>query len=260
MMRCMDARLKGLIVRFYLRKERAMSGKQVKPYTAGERLANRLENNNPLMPFFAVVAPYLGLGGVDRLICKRAADYTAKRLENLVIELEKRIDFKLAEPRSDVFMSALYQCLPGVLETQSEEKVRMFAEILAGTWNDDSPSWDEVAQSLRLVRQLEDIHIVILRKAAELSPADGGEAVTFKLGGVGYPSSVSIEEYLPNVEPMLIASCISDLVAMGLINDTFATSGSVFGNGNAKPQAAPVAYSISPLGRWLLNYIAKEAK
>jgi len=258
----MDARLKGLIVRFYLRKERAMSGKQVKPYTAGERLANRLENNNPLMPFFAVVAPYLGLGGVDRLICKRAADYTAKRLENLVIELEKRIDFKLAEPRSDVFMSALYQCLPGVLETQSEEKVRMFAEILAGTWNDENPSWDEVAQSLRLVRQLEDVHIFILRKALEFSPLVEGPTVTFSIGGNGYPSSLPLEEQLPNIEPMFIASCVSDLISMGLVNDSFAINGGTFGFGDERdnqPKEAPQAYSISPLGRWLLERIAREA-
>ena len=240
-----------------------MSRKEVRPYTAMERMANRVENNNPLMPFFAIGLSAFGLGGIDRLICKRAADYTAKRLENLMIEMEKRIDLKLTEPRTDVFMSALYQCLPGVLETQSEEKVRIFAGILAGTWTDENPSWDEVAQSLRLVRQLEDIHIFILRKALELSPVAGGDTVTFSVGGNGYPSSIAIEEQLPAIEPMFISSCVSDLIAMGLINDSFLVNGGTFGYGDARdkePKESPLAYSISPLGRWLLDRIANEAQ
>lgn len=238
-----------------------MVGKEVKAYTAFERFANRYENNNPLLPFMAIGFAGTGLGVIDRLFCKRAADYTAKRLENLMIEMEKRIDKKLTEPRSDVFMSALYQCLPGVLETQSDEKLRMFAEILSGTWNDENPSWDEVAQSLRLVRQLEDVHIFILRKALELSPTLDGPTVTFSIGEKSHPSSISIEEHLPKIEPMFIASCVSDLIAMGLINDTFTTNGGTFGFGDLEDsqlKETPLAYSISQLGRWLLERIANK--
>jgi len=227
-----------------------------------ERMANRYENNNPLMPFFAIGLGAMGLGSVDRLICKQAADYTAKRLENLMIEMEKRIDKKLTEPRSDAFMSALYQCIPGVLETQSDEKVRMFAAILAGTWDNANPSWDEVSQSLRLVRQLEDVHIFILRRALELSPLEEGPTVTFSIGGNGYPSSLPLEEQLPSIEPMFIASCVSDLISLGLVNDSFAIDGGTFGFGdkrNNQPKEAPQAYSISPLGRWLLERIASQS-
>ena len=235
-----------------------MPGKEVKQYTAFERFANRYENNNPLMPFFAIGLSAVGLGVVDRLFCKVAADYTVKRIENLMIETEKRVDKKLNDPASEAFMSALYQCLPGVLETQSEEKVRMFAAILAGTWNDADPSWDQVAQSLRLVRQLEDVHIFILRKALELSPLEE-VVVTFSIGGNGYPSSVALEDLLPNIEPMFIASCVSDLIAMGLINDFFETGNTATFDSqrDTTPREAPQGYAISRLGRWLLERISE---
>ncbi|MCY1536043.1 hypothetical protein D9M68_714800 [compost metagenome] len=225
-----------------------------------ERLTDLYENNNPLLPFIVWGLNAVGLGVVDRLLCKRAADFTTKRLENLIIELGKYIDKRISEPQSENFMPALQQCLPSLLQTQSTEKAKHFAKILAETWNNVDSRWDEVSQTLRLIRQLEDVHIFILRKALELNTSPTGQVTTFTVGQSGYAFSVRLDELLPNIDPMLLTSCVSDLVAMGLIRDSFAIDGGTWGDADdSTPKSSPLTYAISDLGRWLLERIADHS-
>lgn len=231
--------------------------KDIEPskFTWMERVSNGLENKNPLMPFLSWGLSVTGLGMIDRFIAKRAADYAAKRVDLLMNELDLRITE--LEPKSENFLPALKQSLEAVVETQSKERARYLALVLADTWNHHDSSWDEIAQSLRLIRQLEDVHILVLKKALELNPKPVSSPQTFSIASTGYLHSVRLEDELPNVDPMLLLSCCSDLVAMGLMNDSFTMGGSFgFGDTNRKgPKQAPVAYSISLLGRWLLSRI-----
>lgn len=232
--------------------------KRPKEPTRFERFCN-LHETNVLMPFVVCALNAMGLGVVDRLMSKRAADFTFKRMEALLYEVESRIDKKLAEPRSDNFFPALNQVVQDILQTPSEEKLKRFATVLVGTWNDQASKWDEVAQTLRLIRHFEDAHILILRAAQDLknSESDGSGLKTFRIGKKGYPQSVDIGTLMPAMDTMLMTSCASDLVAHGLLNDSFEISGSTFAGVRSGPTESPKAFSITPLGTWLLSHLSQ---
>jgi hypothetical protein len=54
---------------------------------------------------------------------------------------------------------------------------------------------------------------------------------------------------------MLIASCVSDLISKGLLNDSFISNNALEGNVEFSATNAPVTYSISDLGVWLIEQI-----
>ena len=145
-----------------------------------------------------------------------------------------------------------------VLETQSKQKTSLFASVLAGTWNSQFSKWDEVSQTLKLIRSLEDVHINILKHALEVHVwADGGDN-TFTVDARGLHARTHPDNMLKDVDTMLLTSCISDLISSGLLNDSFETSPLAVVSGadvNETPKATPLTYAISPLGVWFLQRI-----
>jgi len=215
--------------------------------------------DSPFWPLIMVAMNGMSLGTAGSLVAKHATNYQFKKVFALIDELNRRIDSSLVEPGSEDFYAALQISLNAVLETQSTQKAGLFASVLAGTWSAQFSKWDEVSQTLRLIRSLEDVHISILREALEVHiSADGGNA-TFSIGSGGFESSARLDELLTHIDPMLLTSCISDLISTGLLNDSFESSSVARFSGesvNEKPKPARLAYSISPLGIWFLNKIA----
>lgn len=221
-----------------------------------QRICSAYENSL-FLPFFVPLLNSFGLGTVDRLFSKHATDYEFKKLYALLKEFERRLDRSVKQPGSDDFFAAARISTEGVLQSQSHEKIKLFATVLADTWGNESSNWNEVSQTLKLIRELEDIHIHILREARSLSLSDPD--ATFNLGGTGYSTSISIDDKFQDIDEMLLTSCISDLISKGLVNDSF-TENSIPQFGDiptlgGRPKPAKLAYSISPLGLWFLEKV-----
>lgn len=225
--------------------------------TVLQRVCTAYENSL-LLPFFVPFLNAAGLGGIDRLASKHATDFQFKRVRYLIAALDRKVDKTITQPGSDDFYAALHTSLDAVMQTQSHEKVERFATVLAGTWDSQSSNWNEVSQTLRLIRDLEDIHIRILNEARKLEEIRTNS--TFTIGNSGYSTSVPLDEKLAGIDPRLLQLCLSDLTAKGLLNDSFnQVKSTAFGSSadiNKPPTPSKIAYSISPLGLWFLDSIA----
>lgn len=207
-----------------------------------------------LLPYIVGLLNHVGAGGVDRLIAKVATDFELKQLGCLIEEVEKKVDRSIREPMTDDFMAAVHISVAAMKETATTDKAKHFASVLAGTWSSSQSNWSEVSQTLKLIRELEETHIRLLKIAFELPVYPNGNVATFCVNG-NSKGSVRIEPYLPDVDPRLIGLCISDLISKGLINDTFSgfDGGSLDDAHVPGLKPTPLIYMISDLGRWFIE-------
>lgn len=219
-----------------------------------QKIGHIYENDHPLWAPLCVILNSSGLGFVDRYLSKKAMDFELRQIRLLISELEKHSKISTPSDSPDL-IPALRISLNAINESLSEEKVRVFASILGNLWNQKTSHWDATSQTLRLVRDLEDIHFLVLSEAQKLHSAETGKGM-FSVGRKLSLATCAIEDVLPsNLDPMLIESCVSDLIAKGLLNDSFISNNSVETNIQFSPTKAPVTYSISELGLWLVKQI-----
>ncbi|QXI26463.1 hypothetical protein [Pseudomonas vanderleydeniana] len=222
--------------------------------TLSEKIGYIYENDHPLWAPLCLVLNSSGLGFVDRFLSKKAIDFELRQIRLLISELKK---YSLTSTPSDSpdLIPALRISINAINESLSKEKVRVFASILANLWNQKTSNWDATSQTLRLVRDLEDIHFLVLSEAHKLHNAETGRGI-FSVGGKLSLATCAIEDVLPSdLDPMLIDSCVSDLIAKGLLNDSFISNNSLETDIELSPTKAPVTYSISDLGIWLIKQI-----
>lgn len=227
-----------------------------KPPTLVQKFCLLYENNLAL-PYFVWFLNAFNLGAIDRLASKHATDFTLKRYGLLLEELNKKIDHSIVEPGSDAFVAALKISLDALMETVGTEKAKHFASVLAGTWNTPAPKWDEITQTLKLIRDLEEAHIRILHEGYQLHKESPYTRPSFAVGERGSYSCKRMDKLLPNIDPTLIALCVSDLIAKGLLNDSQAPDKpNIFDRptlGDKGP--APLVYQISDLGKWFVEQL-----
>lgn len=219
-----------------------------------EKIGQIYESDHPLWAPLCVLLNSSGLGFVDRYLSKKAMDFELRQIRLLISELEKH-SLNSTPSDSPDLIPALRISLNAINESLSEEKIRVFASILANLWNQKTSNWDATSQTLRLVRDLEDVHFLVLSEAYKLHEAETGKGM-FSVGRKPSLATHAIEDLLPsNLDPMLIASCVSDLIAKGLLNDSFISNNSLETDIEFSPTNAPVTYSISDLGIWLVKQI-----
>lgn len=205
-----------------------------------------------LFPYFVWAVNLLGGGTIDRIASNHVASYNIKRLDSLFEHLARRVDRNAPDPESEEFMAALHVCITALMGSTSQRKANYFAAILAHAWMNSSTDWNELSQVLKLIRELEDVHIIILREAAALGQDARGKAIIFSVGQSA-PNTIPLDPKLTAFDPNLIALCISELIAKGLLNDSFTQRTSFSNNGGR--QAAELVYSLSDLGRWFIRRI-----
>lgn len=227
----------------------------IKP-TAVEKACLALEDS-PLLPLLVWALNLFGVAGVQTLTSKVANDFNTKQILSLFYELKRQLPNITPDPKSEMFMAGLNLCLNAQLETCSQRKTVYFASILSKLWIKESVDWSQAAQTLKLIRELEDVHILILREGLQLTTNAANAPLTFHVGSLRYIDSARIDLVLKDIDPMLIQLCISDLVARGLINDSFESNQAArFGSsGSPSSQPSQLKYSISDLGRWFLERI-----
>ncbi|PZE09711.1 hypothetical protein DMX10_29850 [Pseudomonas sp. 57B-090624] len=213
-----------------------------------------------LFPYFVWAVNEAGAGSVDRIVSNHVATYNFKKVDVVFAHLARMIDRNAPDPESEEFMTALNVCINALMDTTSKKKARYFAAILAHTWMNSSIDWDEISQVLKLIKEFEDVHILILRTASELHQAQGGKPGYFTVGK-DHPSGPRIEYLLHEIDNKLLQMCISDLVAKGMLNDSIESSSTAVMSGvdigDIKP--ADQLFYLSELGLWFIQQLQDPA-
>lgn len=223
----------------------------VKP-TRLEKLFSGYENS-VFLPYFVWALNSCGLGAVDRLISKHATDFTIKQLRALIAELDKKYDKRIPEAGSDDFMAALNVATNALMESANDKKAKYFAAILAGAWASPQSNWDAVSQTLKLIRELEDVHILVLMEAAKLHHLNAPDQIALCMKS-DFHNCVRLEPLLAHIDPRLLDLALSDLVAKGMLNDSFESRGSNFNTGQG-PKPLQLRYTINDTGLWFLEML-----
>lgn len=116
--------------------------------------------------------PYIG-GPIDTLLSGRASRIQMKRLEQFVVDLRtrlERVELIRADVSGDEFADFMLTAFEKVWRARTTEKRERFADIVARQVI-DAQRWDDAEMALRLVGDLEDIHIDVLCVALAASPA-----------------------------------------------------------------------------------------
>lgn len=209
--------------------------------------------NSVFLPYFVWFLNAFNLGAIDRLMSKHATDFTIKQLRALIAELDKKYDKRITEAGSDDFMAALHVSINSMMESSSDKKAKYFAAILAGAWESSQSNWDALSQTLKLIRELEDVHILVLMEAAKLHQHSTPDQIALCMK-VDFPSCVRLETLLPQIDPNLLALALSDLVAKGMLNDTVENPSVMFREAKI---SMPSRYSINDTGLWFLKMLER---
>lgn len=198
--------------------------------------------------------PYIG-GSLDTLLAGEGAKIQQKRVEHLLAELNRRLRL-LQPPSSPVPEEELLDLMLGVFEraikTRSEQKRSHFAQIVAKQIvTGGGVTQAEVA--LRLVGELDDLHIKIL-KTALLAPIipnffDGRRVITLAAKPATTPggkTSLQLAHVFPDVPVTTLRLACSELVSRGLFQD----------EGIGRWDLGVMEYFVpTDLGAWLYGWI-----
>jgi hypothetical protein len=107
--------------------------------------------------------PYIG-GPIDTILSGRASRIQLKRLEQFVLDLRSRLELVEiinADVLGDEFADFMLTTLEKVWRARTVEKRRHFANVVSRQVI-EAHSWDDADMALRLVSELENIHIDVL--------------------------------------------------------------------------------------------------
>jgi hypothetical protein len=170
--------------------------------------------------------PYVG-GPLDTLLAGKSANIQLKRLDHFLSEFTKRLERIESIPKIDE--QALYDLSINAMEksvrARIAEKRAFYANILARHIVQSCPV-DESEMALRIIAELEIIHIEILREAFQApicdEPFKGLKVIAIEERALTKPGNqgpVILEKRL-NTRPLaVIRYAVSDLVARGLLHD-----------------------------------------
>lgn len=203
-----------------------------------------------------------GIGGaLDTLLSGLGAQYQYERLEHFIEELnirlqriEERNTIEPTEPLYDLMM----QVFSEVIKTRSEEKRKLFANLVANQVV-DCRMWDEAETATRLLADLTEIHIQVLDIALKVEPCDypykGERVLTLydrkKLAereDAGKLPTI-LSELLPSLTKATTEMICSELAARGLLRD--------IGVGGYGGGTFMGYFAATEMAQWLLDWIAE---
>lgn len=205
----------------------------------------------------ASAIPVIG-GPLDVVLSGFATRVREERLRQFLEALssrmekaEKSLKFEATEPFLDVISRATEEAV----KAGTSDKRRRFANIIANA-AEGAGDWSEAEVAVRLMGDLEDIHIEILTKAVSApscaAPFDGLRVIVQgnkRLKLSVEPTPLDIDKALPNHDPLRIRLAVADLLARQLLYDE--------GVGRTNTRAATYFVSTA-LASWLLNWIRQE--
>lgn len=206
-----------------------------------------------------MIALFPVIGGiVDMLAVKPINAWRNERVTDFLMKLDSRlygleVEFqRMAGLNREALIDWFCFTIDSVGKHRSTEKRERFAQILK-TQIENERSWDEVESVSRLVGELSDLHIAILKEVCSapvcLDPFSGKKiSVVFDLEFVEVPR-LEVKELRPmftSVEEAVLGQILTDLISKGLIVD----AGVGRWNTRALTYFAPTKF-----GDWFLNWI-----
>jgi len=221
-----------------------------------EKAALKYVDDIPLRASIQAI-PYIG-GSLDMLLSGRGQQIQKQRIDRLLHELDmrlKKIEGRMDIPPEDDFYDFMVGVFDGVVRAKTQKKISRFAALVINQLVRPQP-WNQADTATRILKELEDIHIEILKTAinAPISdpPFNGLRTITpFKppveyIGSKAKPLSEQFPEF-PETEIYL--SC-SELVSRGLLYD----------EGVGRLSTKAMQYFVATTsGEWLVEYIKDNA-
>jgi len=172
--------------------------------------------------------PYIG-GPIDTLLSGRASRIQMKRLEQFVVDLRtrlERVEVIRADVSGDEFADFMLTAFERVWRARTTEKRERFADIVARQVI-DAQGWDDAEMALRLIGDLEDIHIDVLCVALAALPATDAFAGIRVVALDVQPSEGIISNFSTSLVGALgtqyssvaLRLACSELTARGLLHD-----------------------------------------
>lgn len=201
------------------------------PYDISKELARQaVEKYSEITALRAAVQliPYIG-GPLDTLIEGEGQKIQQRRITQFINELDKRLR-NIETPKDALENEELFDLMVGtferVVKTRSSEKQARFAQIIANEIAHPK-GIDEVETAIRLIGELDDIHILILDAILHAplapSPYDGSKFVTVSKH-IPFPMDAShvhpiLTKEFPTIPEHILRLTCSELVSKGLIFD-----------------------------------------
>lgn len=171
--------------------------------------------------------PYIG-STLDTLIGGGGQKIQQRRIEHFISELNTRlneIEASTRPPSDEELFDITLLALEHVVKTRSENKRARFAQIIAKQISAGG-KFDAAETAIRLVGELDDIHIEILNAAflAPLQPAPFDYLRVVTIAPTPLPTASGkpppqLKEIFPDLSDEILRLICSELVAKGLLKD-----------------------------------------
>lgn len=200
--------------------------------------------------------PYIG-GSIDTLFAGRAAQIHLQRVEKFAINLADRlaaVESTTANFDDEAFADLMRSTFEAVARTRSDKKRSRFAQIIANQV-ENPMMWEEPENAVRLLSDLEDIHIEIIVTALGAPTAEGvfsGLRVVSlaakPLEGEKQNTPVSLLALFPHYGSAALRMACAELTAKGLLHD----------EGIGRLGVGSMVYFVpTDLAEWLSSWIGQ---
>jgi len=171
--------------------------------------------------------PYIG-SSVDTLLAGRASQIHLERVETFASELHRRLEHlehAKANLEDEAFADLILATFERVARTRSAEKRSRFARIISRQVC-EGQEWEEPETAVRLLGELEDIHVEVMSVALAATPSDkvfeGLRVISIASSPIGDDSGkgpIALAGALPQFEMPALRMACAELLAKGLVQD-----------------------------------------
>jgi len=171
--------------------------------------------------------PYVG-SSLDTLLAGKAAQIHLERVENFASELHRRmerVEHAATNLEDEAFSDLIITTFEKVARARSAEKRSRFARIISRQVA-EGQKWEEPENAVRLLGELEDIHVEVLSVALAAPPLEkvfeGLRVISIASSPIrddGGKGPLALAETLPQYGMPALRMACAELLAKGLLHD-----------------------------------------
>lgn len=143
--------------------------------------ASLLYNKSSTLKSLTLLIPLLG-SAIDFLVGGSGNKYEQRRIDYFLQELTKKLkaleEININCSDEEVIYDTFISTLDRVKQTRSNEKIQFFANIIADSLS-QSTQWEEAEALSKLINELTEHHVNILKEALNSEPEHGRKAIYF---------------------------------------------------------------------------------
>jgi hypothetical protein len=175
------------------------------------------------------VIPYVG-GALDTLFSEKGAQIQQQRIAKLLENLDSRLNRveKARElPATEEFFDLMLAVFERVVRTRSQAKIERFANLVSKQAIELRP-WEDVEAAVRLLGELDDYHLWVLREIASAPVIEGGssrrantllEPIVELTKDPQGPFMMPLTLRFPSISPAKLRLLCAELLSKGLLQD-----------------------------------------